>query len=253
MPIVLRSSPMMRRRVQNYRGRGMGVTCPTGLVATANGGCVDPNSVQAQKLASSGPAKAVTYASAPGCNVVNLQANQCMLADGTITGCNIIQECAPLTGQQRCQFGPFPGQTADPSLPFCSGNGPSISYTPNPNLATPTGPSTPFTPTELAPNAVAVGSAPTAQQVQALIAATVPPSPAASPAPITNGTPPATGNGTTVVQSNAPSPTLALPASFTDLFSSDASGDWFTGVPNWLVIGAGVLGVGLWVFSGGKR
>ena len=234
MPIVARNTPMMRRRVQNYRGRGFGaISLPAGYGA---------------KTGISSSPSAVTYASAPGCNVVNLANNQCMLDDGTITGCNIIQECAALTNQQRCQ-NLLPGETADPSLPFCSGTGgPSISYTPNPNLATPTGPSTPFTPTQLAPNAVPVGSTPTATQVASLLGQ---PAPAANPIPITNGTPATTGNGTAVIQSNAPAASYALPAS-TAGPTVDMSGDWISGIPNWLLIGGGILVGGLLLLGGRK-
>lgn len=230
MPIVARNTPMMRRRVQNYRGRGFGaISLPAGYGA---------------KTGISSSPSAVTYASAPGCNVVNLANNQCMLDDGTITGCNIIQECAALTNQQRCQ-NLLPGETADPSLPFCSGTGgPSISYTPNSNLATPTGPSTPFTPTKLAPNAVPAGSMPTAAQVASLLGQT-------QTAPVTNGTPVTSGPA---AQSNAPSP-AAVVAPDSSAYSS------VLGVPvpnslNWLLIGGAVLGVGIvgiMAVSGGRR
>jgi len=221
------------------------VACPTGLVATSNGGCVAPGSIQAQRLAASTPPTAVTYASAPGCNVVNLDENECMLDDGTITGCNIIQECDSLTGQLRCQYGPFPGQTADPTLPFCGTSQPSVSYVPNPNLATPTGPSTPFTPTTLAPTAVPVGSAPTAKQEQALvgntqtIAAAATPSGSGGPAsslnpsalaPAANGTVTTAGTGSSVTTADTSSSGLS--------FLTDAS---LFGIPNWIT---GLVAIG---------
>ena len=140
MPIVLNRKRGMR---------GLGVTCPAGLVQTANGGCLDPTLGGVRRNIPTPTPTAVNYANAPGCNVVDLSKNECMLDDGTVTGCNIIQECDSLTGNARCQYGPFPGQAADPSLPFCSGAGPSVAYTPNPSLTNPTGPSTPFTPTKI--------------------------------------------------------------------------------------------------------
>jgi hypothetical protein len=233
----------MSRVHGSFIHRGLGVSCPTGLVATSNGGCVDPNSVQAQRIAASTPAKAVTYASAPGCNVVNLSTNTCMLDDGTIEGCNLIQECDPLTGQTRCQYGPFPGQAADPNLPFCGSSGPSVSYVPT-SLPTPTGPSTPFTPTVLAPGAVPVGSAPTAKQEQALVgsnqtiaAAAVPtgsggPSSSLNPSALTpaanGGVAPAGSGSTTNTGTNSSSLNFLTEASF-------------FGIPNWV---AGLVVIG---------
>jgi hypothetical protein len=246
MPIVL----------DRPRGmRGLGVTCPTGLVQAANGGCIDPGYAPNKNVAAASP-KAVTYASAPGCNVVNLASNECMLDDGTITGCNIIQQCDSLTGNARCQYGPFPGQAADPSLPFCSGSGPSVSYTPNLSLTNPTGPSTPFTPTALAPNAVPVGSSPTAAQVKSLLGQTQPTSSTAASSPAASPTQPS--SQTNFLQQLLAGPNPPAGGSTTAVASSDSS--LFSGsldvfgmqIPYWL-IGVVVVGGGILLMSGGKK
>lgn len=164
--------------------RGLGVTCPTGLVQTANGGCQDPALHKAGRNIPIATPKAVTYASAPGCNVVDLTKNSCMLADGTIEGCNLIRECDPLTGNVHCQYGPYPGQVVQPNLPFCGSSGPSASGpVSKPN---PTGPSTPFIPqTVFAANSgVVLPSTSTAR-----IAAPVASSPAASHPAASSSTP----------------------------------------------------------------
>ena len=257
MPIVLNRPRGMR---------GLGVTCPTGLVQAANGGCIDPGYAPNKNVAAAKP-KAVTYASAPGCNVVNLANNQCMLDDGTVTGCNIIQECDSLTGNARCQYGPFPGQAADPSLPFCSGSGPSVSYTPNSNLATPTGPSTPFTPTALAPNAVPVGSTPTAKQVQSLLGQTPSPAAVSSPAsstPASSAASSTSASGATqqtnflqqlLASVNPPAggatPTTTVVSSGGGFFS-DSADIFGMQIPYWL-IGVVVIGGGFLLMSGGKK
>lgn len=201
---------------------------------------------------------AVNYASAPGCNVVNLQNNQCMLDDGTVTGCNIIQECDSLTGNARCQYGPFPGQAADPSLPFCSGSGPSVSYVPNPNLTTPAGPATPFTPTKVfaANSGVVLPAGSSASIAPSGGGAPSSSSPASTSTPasaqpssqtnflqqlLAGPNPPAGGSSstTTVVQSGGG-------------FFSDSADIFGVLVPYWL-IGVVVIGGGLLLMSGGKK
>ena len=253
MPIVL----------NRPRGlRGLGVTCPAGLVSAPSGGCVAPGSIQAAKLGVSSTPTAVTYASAPGCNVVNLAANECMLDDGTITGCNIIQECDSLTGNARCQYGPFPGQAADPSLPFCTGSGPSVSYTPNPNLPTPTGPSTPFTPTAVfAANSGVVLPATSSATIAPASSPAASASPASSPA--TSSTPaggaPASSQTTFLQQLlGTPNPPAgAAPATTTVIqsgggFFSDSADIFGVQIPYWL-IGVVIVGGGLLLMSGGKK
>ena len=237
--------------------RGLGQTCPTGLVVAPSGGCVAPGSIQAARLGVSTTPKAVTYASAPGCNVVNLSTNECMLDDGTITGCNIIQECDSLTGNARCQYGPFPGQAADPSLPFCTGSGPSVSYTPNPNLTTPAGPSTPFTPTAVfASNSGVVLPAGSSATIAPAAASSAPASnPAASPA-----TPAAPSQQTNFLQQLLAGPTPPAGAASTSTTVIQSGGGFFSetadifgvDVPYWL-IGVVILGGGLLLMSGGKR
>ena len=233
-------------------------------------GAIDlPSNIGATNFIPAAAPTATTYASAPGCNVVNLAANECMLDDGTVTGCNIIQECDSLTGNARCQYGPFPGQAADPSLPFCSGSGPSVSYTPNPNLTTPTGPSTPFTPGALAANAVPVGSTPTAKQVQSLVGQNQPVTIAAStPAastPAASSTLPSNAGANTSQQTsflqtllNLPSPPAggaaapAAAATSSGGFFSDSADIFGVQVPYWL-IGVVVIGGAVLLMSGGKK
>lgn len=251
--------------IQKKRGmRGLGVTCPSGLVQTANGGCVDPNSIQGQKAGVSATPKAVNYASAPGCNVVDLSKNECMMDDGTIAGCNLIQECGPLTGQARCQYGPFPGQVADPSLPFCTGSGPTISYTPNKSLVNPTAPSTPFTPTAVfaANSGVALPATSTAR-----VASPASPSPASSPTTSSGATVPAgtvapssQTNFLTQLLSGSNPPAGAIPSGSSTTtviqsgggFLSDSATIFGMQIPYWL-IGLVVVGGGFLLMSGGKK
>jgi hypothetical protein len=249
MPIVLRKRGM----------RGLGVTCPAGLVQAANGGCIDPGFAPNKNNVQAAAPKAVNYASAPGCNVVNLATNECMLDDGTITGCNIIQECDSLTGNGRCQYGPFPGQAADPTLPFCSGSGPSVAYTPNPNLTNPTGPSTPFTPTKVfAANSGVVLPAGSQASIAPSSGA---PSLSSTSSPASSSTPAAPANQQTnflqqlLSGPNPPAggsnPTTVVVQSGGGFFSESA--DIFgVQIPYWL-IGVVVIGGGYLLMRGGKK
>jgi len=249
MPIVL-----------NAKRRGVGATTtytPAQLAAMSAAALAAYNAepgVQAKQ-----PPQAQNFASAPGCHVVNLATNECMLDDGTITGCNIIQECDSLTGNARCQYGPFPGQAADPTLPFCSGSGPSVSYTPNPNLTNPTGPSTPFTPTKVfAANSGVVLPAGSQASIAPSSGA---PSSSSSSSPASSSTPAAPANQqTNFLQQllNGPnppaggaSPTTVVVQSGGGFFSESA--DIFgVQIPYWL-IGVVVVGGGFLLMSGGKK
>lgn len=186
---------------------------------------------------------AVTYASAPGCHVIDLSKNACMADDGTQVGCNLIQECGPLTGQGRCQF-QEPGMVPDPSLPFCTGSGPTISYTPSPTLRNPTGPSTIFRPTTLSTNAVPVGSSVTAKQAQAIVGGN---QTIAVPAVPTGGGGPASSlnssalapasNGTVVPNTGGTDGSTTTGFDLTTFLTASP-----LGVPNW-AIGLGIAAV----------
>lgn len=239
--------------------RGLGVTCPAGLVQTANGGCQDPALHKAGRNIPIATPKAVTYAQAPGCNVVDLTKNSCMLADGTIEGCNLIRECDPLTGNVHCQYGPYPGQVVQPNLPFCGSSGPVTSGpTSKPN---PTGPSTPFVPqTTFASNSGVVLPATSAARI-------VPPasSPAASH-PAASPSTPSTPQPNFFQQLFSTNPqSTATPASPVNLNITTTPGSGFDfsfltnpvdvfgfEIPLWL-IGVVVVGGGALLLGGKKR
>jgi len=188
--------------------RGLGLTCPTGLVLTADGsGCIDPTlGLNKQKIAPV-QTKAVDYPNAPGCHVVNLATDTCMLDNGTIENCKVIQECDPLTGVQHCQY-PTPGVNPNPNLPFCtSAQGMSVT-TPT----TPSGPGTPFT-----PNTSLV-----APQTPAQAAAAVAKAQAAASTPKQVTAP--SSNPTATPSSALTSPSSSSPANpITDFFASFTS------------------------------
>jgi hypothetical protein len=221
---------------------GLGVTCPTGLVATPNGGCLDPSLPAAAKFANATP-QAMTYPQAPGCPVVSLANDSCMLADGTITSCKEIQECDPITGVNHCQM-QLPGVAADPSLPFCTGGTtPGGQGTPSAVIS---GPGTPYTPT-LVSGSVPVGSGITSQQMQSLVKASgaqnVISSPAVPTAPSVVAAAPITQPTTPALVPNTSSSSTAASTSSASSSSFDLSTfltDTPLGVPNWM-IGAGGL------------
>jgi len=118
--------PSVRIHRTGFRLRGfsgLGVTCPEGDIPTANGGCCDPsNACGAQLQQNTQP---MDYSQAPGCHVLNLAANQCVLDNGDPLACTAIQECDPITGTTHCQYAlpgqTSPSQTPNPQLPFCTG------------------------------------------------------------------------------------------------------------------------------------
>jgi hypothetical protein len=199
--------------------RGIGVTCPSWLVPTPNGGCIDPtlSSGGIQRDITSPTPTAVQYASAPGCYVVDLATDTCMLSDGTLEACTIIRECDPLTGAVHCQYGPYPGQAVQPGLPFCSGSGPNTIYSPVP-LTLPTGPSTAYVPSSVLP--------------QGAIAPGTPfplPSAPASSTPATGLTPGSGPTGTTPASGGGFNPMA---------FLTEAT---FAGIPNWVWLASGAV------------
>jgi len=122
--------------------RGLGVTCPQGLVQTTNGGCLDPALYQRPGVQIANVNQAKDYAAAPGCNVVDLTTNTCMLDNGSLEACTFIRECDPLTGASHCQSG-NPG-TIVAGIPICGAGGPSVPV--NFSAPNPTGPASTFTP-----------------------------------------------------------------------------------------------------------
>jgi hypothetical protein len=123
--------------------RGLGVTCPQGLVQTTNGGCLDPALYQRPGVQIANVNQAKNYAAAPTCNVVDLTTNTCMLDNGSLEACTFIRDCDPLTGASHCQSG-NPG-TIVAGIPICGAGGPSVPV--NFSAPNPTGPSTTYTPT----------------------------------------------------------------------------------------------------------
>jgi len=107
--------PVTRLRIPiMVRKRGMGDTaCGPGLVMDNR---TDPPHCILEAYAYKLPTQntAVNFPQAPGCNVVDLSRNACLLDDGTEYGCNGIQECDPLTGAVHYQYalpgGPVSGQ-----------------------------------------------------------------------------------------------------------------------------------------------
>ena len=225
--------------------RGLGYTCPQGTVQTANGGCQDPALVKPGQHAIATP-KAVTYASAPGCNVVDLSKNSCMLADGTIAGCNLIRECDPLTGNVHCQYGPFPGQPVQPNLPFCPSSGPVTS---GPSTApNPTGPSTPFVPTSVfaANSGVVLPATSTAK-----IAAPASSGGTSSPAGSSSAASPAS-SATPAVPVNINVTNTPTGGGFDFSFLTNPIDIFGFEIPLWL-IGVAVIGGGVLLMEGKKR
>jgi hypothetical protein len=158
------------RRSVGARGlRGLGVTCPQGLVQTTNGGCLDPSLYQRPGVQIANVNQAKNYAAAPTCNVVDLTTNTCMLDNGSLEACTFIRDCDPLTGASHCQSG-NPG-TIVAGIPICGAGGPSVPV--HFSAPNPTGPSTAFTPTISATAALPVPK----------VATTVPYSGFSTPAP----------------------------------------------------------------------
>lgn len=267
MPIVRQSSPVFRARPRNYqinpglrivaRGRrGLGAVCPSGLVQVANGGCCDPTnpSPACSTMLASSSRQAQTYSQAPGCYVINLAQDECEMQNGYPLKCSAIRECDPLTGQQHCQF-PLPGQTdpsqtANPSIPFCTSGANALPFsTPSTQEQQTLTGGTAFTPSGVdvaALTTAAVKAATQANQQSSQQSGSI------SPA-VTDGSAP---SGDNTGQSNSTDPSLALPTSVTNFYSgsTDTSGDWISGIPNWVLIGGGVLLLGgILLLSGHKR
>lgn len=212
MPYVRRGSPIAVR--VNYRRRlGFGdlaSDCATGNAAA----CKDYYSTVYAKAASvlatqpSPVAQAdsapMDYASAPGCHVVNLAQNRCVLDNGIEVGCNSIIECDPLTGAVHGQNAP---------LTLASGQiNPAI--TPSKTLAVPTGKATPSV------------LNPFAGQSN-------------SPAPkvVTTNSPAASSNapdhGTAVP---------VISALIDQVKGAVPSGGWFSSIPSWALVALGLGG-----------
>lgn len=246
----LSALPLRRRMLMrpSHRRRGMGQMLPgetpTQYYARISGGSWTPQGNRANYSGDAGPLTAYDYAEAPGCHVVDLSSNTCVLDDGTVFGCNGIQECDPLTGAIHAQFalpgGPIQGQppslkTVGPGFQF-----PIYSMTPNLGLKNPTG----GTPSTFL----------TADQIQARIASMLGPTltkefqaaqkggsaPSASPASSSAGGTDRTVNGDRLPSSGFDFSFLTKPV---NLFGF--------GIPLWGLLAAG--GAGLYAFSGSKR
>jgi hypothetical protein len=242
MPIVLQASPIFRRRA-NYQinplrvvSRGMGQSLAECIAARGSAAaCGGGNSLAAPQ--------ARDYSNAPGCHVIDLANDICMMDNGYRLKCSAIRECDPLTGTQHCQY-PLPGQTdpsqtVNPTIPFCTGQPGQANVI---QAQKPAGEGTAFTPSGVDLAQITAAAVKAATQSNQSILQTP------SSAPVTNGAPISSGP---TAQSNAPSPGIALPPSIQAFFSTP-SGNWFDGIPNWLLI-AGVVGGGLLLFSGGRR
>lgn len=191
--------------------RGIGVTCPSWLVATPNGGCIDPTLVKAGTDLPYPVQVATDYPQAPGCHVIDLASNTCMLDDGTIEGCNIIRECDPLTGLIHCQYG-GPG-TPVPGIPICPSGGP-ITFNPVPiqNLT---------------------GGTPYIPQVQ------TPPSPVIPPSVPYGGLPPSSTPPASSTPAGDGTGTQSTSTGFNPMgFLTEAT---FAGIPNWVWLAGGAV------------
>lgn len=243
--VVMRhpSGRMIRVRmpIALKKRRGVGQIGKNAALALNNG---------AQRNIPSATPTAVTYASAPGCHVIDLSKNACMADDGTQVGCNLIQECDSLTGNARCQY-QYPGVQPDPSLPFCTGSGPSVSYAPNKSLTNPTGPSTAFTPTSVFAANSGVALPATSSARIAAPSASSGGSPAAStpaasgPGSVSSFIQNLFGTATPATPANVNIPVAGAPTSGFDLSFLTNPVDLFGfEIPVW-VIGAVVIGGGI--------
>lgn len=233
MPYVLARTPMGPGRV-NYRRRpflvrrGFGDAasdCASGNAAACKDYYANVYSKAASVVAAQQQQQAIDdsnpaprdYPSAPGCHVVNLTANRCVLDNGVEVGCNSIIECDPITGAMHGQTVPLVNNPA---------------FTPNLKLVNPSGPSTPSVLKPFALPPPAQSNAPRSKVV------TLPTKSTSS-----NG---ASNQGTAVPAVSA----------LTDLVSQAqavVTGNWFDGISNWALLVGGGVGLFLLVRAFGGR
>jgi hypothetical protein len=236
---VVRGMGAVRRRglpmpvPMRHRRRGMGQT--TGWITLPSGARIQEQGQYADS--------AVNYREAPTCNVVDLSTNTCAFDNGLIEGCNMIQDCDPLTGAVHGQYalpgGPIQGQpstlrTVGPAFQF-----PVYGYSPNLSLKNPTGPSTPVVFQSQA-------------QIDARIAKALGPAlykqyQAAQSSPSSTS---ASSQAGSSGDKNAPSSSSKVSSLDFSFVTKPVSFFGFN-VPMWALIAAG--GAGLYAFSGGSR